>query len=47
MMEGRGNASTMLAAMLLAYCVEQDDFLERYVVTIRLTSRNESKNTDN
>jgi hypothetical protein len=47
MVERRGNASTMLAAMLLEYCVETGDFLQRYAVTMRLISRNESKHIDN
>jgi len=47
MVERPRDASTMLAAMLLEHCGETDDFLVRYAVTMRLTSRHESEHFDN
>ena len=47
MVERRSDASTMLAVMLPAYSFETDDFLERYAVTMGLTSRSESKHNGN
>ena len=38
MLETRKDASTTLAAMLLVYCTETDNFLECYVMTMGITS---------